>query len=94
MAKVMGGTKLSIGPVRSRPTKPMPCPSCTISVSMPKPTSAESRVVSAALTAITIDRKAIVSTRNVTPITYSRNHGALLRILLPMSVKAAFWPDT
>ena len=60
----------------------------------PKPTSAESSVVSAALSAITTERNAIASTRKVIPMTYSRNHGVFEKILSPMSVKAAFWPDT
>ena len=43
---------------------------------MLNPTVAEISVVIAALSAITIERKAIESTRNVTPMMYSRNHGA------------------
>ena len=53
-----------------------PWPILTTSVSTPKPTVAEISVVMAALSAITIDRKAIDSTMNVTPMMYSRNHGA------------------
>ena len=68
MANAIGGTKLSIGPVRSSPMRPMPWPSCTTSVSTPNPTSADTSVVSAALIAITTDRNAIASTRKVTPM--------------------------
>ena len=46
----------------------MPWPCWTTSVRTPKPTSAESSVVSAALTAITAERNAIASTRNVIPM--------------------------
>ena len=46
----------------------MPCPICTTSVSTPNPTSADTSVVSAALIAITAERNAIASTRNVIPM--------------------------
>ena len=43
-------------------------PSCTTSVSTPKPTKAERIVVIAAVAEITIDLNAIASTMNVTPM--------------------------
>ena len=46
----------------------MPNPFCTTSVSTPKPTSADRSVVSAAFSAITAERNAIASSRNVMPM--------------------------
>ncbi len=63
----MGGTKVSIGPVWSRPVRPSRWPSCTTSVSTPKPTNADMMVVIAAISEITTERKAIASTMKVTP---------------------------
>ena len=68
IANAIGGTNVSIGPVVSRPVRPSRWPSCTTMVSTPNPTSAERIVVIAAVSEITIERKAIVSTRKVMPM--------------------------
>ena len=63
----MGGTKVSIGPVRSSPVNPSRWPSCTTSVSTPNPTKADRIVVIAAVAEITIDLNAMARTMSVTP---------------------------
>ncbi len=63
-------------------------------MSTPKPTNADRSVVTAAVSEMTIDRKAIASTMNVTPMMYSRNSGSRSMIRSAMSLNAAFRPDT
>ena len=50
--------------------------------------------MTAAVSETTIERNAIASTRNVTPMTYSRKNGRRSMIRSAMSANAAVRPDT
>ncbi len=88
------GRKDAVGPVWSRPTMPCSQPHSKTATRAPKAASADRPVVRAAFSAITMDRKAIVSTRAVIPTMKSRNSGKRSTSLLAMSSLAAVVPPT
>ena len=87
------GRNDSIGPVLSSPTMPSPQPHWKIATSRPIEAEIASMFISAALSGTTIERKAIIKSRMLTPITTPKKIGRRATICEVTSSEIAVMPE-
>ena len=88
------GRNDSTGPAVPRPNAPVPQPHWKSAVITPNVAAAASRFITAAVAGISRLRKAMTSSRKLSPMMVSRNHGSLASTAAVKSAFVALWPPT